>query len=186
MKVKKENECAEKYLRDLECDIIAMICERLEKISKIDCNDIKELLKLQNIGGDVKKIEKKIGETVDKVSAGIYNIVEECVREYYAETTEKYGGKTVRYGENSKIVCLVEGVKKKCAEEFAELMQAEKIGFENCDGKFESLEHAYRDIVNEAVKKVMKNEDVAEYAEEVMEKLTKKGLVKYVKGSQVT
>ena len=176
--LKEKTSPLEKCIQDLEQSIIALLVKRLKEISEAEPDNIKSLLKLQNVNGDLQTIEKCMETAITKGAAEICDIVEESAREYYEAAEEKYDGEIISYKENEKVLDLVEKVKKECIEKITQDLKPNKIGFENSEGEFECVEKAYRSIINEAVKKAAKYENIDDFIEMIIERLAETGLLK--------
>jgi hypothetical protein len=145
----------ERYFAGYERGVITMMCERLGKILSADPGDIENLIKLQNISGDLSCGKKEKAEIIDKATPEIYNIVEDCAREYYDEARGHYGGELAPFGENAEIRRIVEQTKKAALACFADCLGSKMTGLTDYDGEFRYYEQGYRELVNEAVREVI-------------------------------
>jgi len=178
--LKEKTNYMENCCEELERDILALLMKRLKKIDETESRDIESLLKLQNVSGDLQSIEQSIEKTIAKAKSEMYEIVDETAREYYEEAAEKLGEDEIEaYEENYELLCMAEKVKQKCASEIAEVLKADNLGLENAEGEVESVKQAYRDIINEAIKRALRGEDIDELTEQVIASLTERGLLRY-------
>ena len=100
------------YLRELEHKTIELISERLGKIGKTSHDDLKSLMELQNINGDIEAIKNFISEIIDKANEEMYNIIKEAARRFYDETAAKYDVQITPFEKNRKISALIEKVRR--------------------------------------------------------------------------
>ena len=145
----------EDYLEEFEDAIIEKMSERLEEIDDTDPDDLKTLMKLQNINEDLEEMAEESEEMIDKAEPEIYNIIEGYARAYYGEAAER-SGVDAAYEENGEIRRIVEETKRLVMESLKENLDTDRLGFTDAEGEFTYYEQGYHEVVNEAIVEVMR------------------------------
>jgi len=166
------------HIRKLGHNVLRIISARLKEINSADSNDIESLMKLQSLHGDFQEIDKLIVETIDKTQAEIYNVVKKTAEEYYQEAFKKHNNRFMPFEKNLDVLRITEQTKHTAFEKIANSLNADNVGFINRNGTFRPLAKAYREIINAAVTKKTRGEDIGDYVEDVINPLAEKGLVK--------
>jgi len=164
----------------LDYALINQICKKFLEIKSAEPANISGLMKLQNINGGIKSIEKEILETLDNAKSEIYNIVESAARDYYAETA-KHREYSVPFDENHAIMFLVGQTKQEIYQELTKILDLNGMGFTMPDGGYKNFEQAYHETINGAIKNIINQSgDIDEYIKVATDNLTEHGLSKRI------